>query len=259
MLGTLSMIYRQRDKADLSLTVLEMEEAVLEIYAAHVEATPVWNDRANAELCRYVSSTINTVTTISRESFSPFLFWLLLQHKHNVMFIMCTSSRRDTLIFKKNLIKNNLMMMLGKQLEWGPTIFRQLAGYEAKYGATFDDQMFLFMLGIPEVNKEPTLRNVERLTDAECYAIVRTSMSAEALRAMDARESPSILRLCAACGTKEGAIGDFNPCACKTVFYCGVECQAQHRKAHKKACKKALLARLRTARKRVGRKGKGRR
>ena len=217
MLGTLSMIYRHRNEAELSLAVLEMEEAVLEIYVAHVDAIPMSSDRIGAEMCR------------------------------------------DTLIFKKNLIKNNLMMMLDKQLEWGPTIFRQLAGYEAKYGKTFDEQMYLFMLKIPEVNKEPTLRNVERLTDAECYAIVRKQMNAEELRAMDARDSAAILRVCAACDTKEGAIGDFKPCACKTVYYCGVECQTRHRNAHKTACKKALRARLRAAQKRAGRKTKGRR
>jgi len=44
---------------------------------------------------------------------------------------------------------------------------------------------------------------------------------------------------CASCGTAEGDDIQLRTCtACKSVRYCGVKCQRDHRPKHKKACKK---------------------
>ncbi len=48
-----------------------------------------------------------------------------------------------------------------------------------------------------------------------------------------------MMSCCASCGTSEGDDIQLRTCtACKSVRYCGVTCQRNHRPAHKKACKK---------------------
>ncbi len=79
-------------------------------------------------------------------------------------------------------------------------------------------------------------------------------MGADELRASDAASSGAILLLCAACGESEGAVGDFERCACHTVVYCGVECQANHRKAHKRDCKNAMKKRKKAKARKKGRR-----
>ena len=59
---------------------------------------------------------------------------------------------------------------------------------------------------------------------------------------MSAKEGTSnniIMSCCASCGAAEGDGIQLRTCtACKSVRYCGVTCQRNHRPKHKKACKK---------------------
>ncbi|KAK1747264.1 zf-MYND and TPR domain-containing protein [Skeletonema marinoi] len=52
-------------------------------------------------------------------------------------------------------------------------------------------------------------------------------------------ESDDTMMFCAACGTAEGGDVKLKKCnACKSVRYCGVNCQKEHRPQHKRKCKK---------------------
>eukprot|EP00985_Skeletonema_marinoi_P017141 scaffold9348_cov162-Skeletonema_marinoi.AAC.1 len=52
-------------------------------------------------------------------------------------------------------------------------------------------------------------------------------------------ESDDTMMCCAACGTAEGGDVKLKKCtACKSVRYCGVNCQKEHRPQHKRKCKK---------------------
>ena len=49
------------------------------------------------------------------------------------------------------------------------------------------------------------------------------------------------MRLCANCGTSESDGIKLKICtACKSVRYCGIKCQKEHRPKHKQACKKRV-------------------
>ena len=71
------------------------------------------------------------------------------------------------------------------------------------------------------------------------HIIIKNLMMNEA--AASESESDTIMMFCASCGTAE-AIGDdikLKDCsACHLVKYCSVKCQKDHRKQHKKACKR---------------------
>lgn len=41
---------------------------------------------------------------------------------------------------------------------------------------------------------------------------------------------------CGHCDKQEASLGEFKKCVCKKVVYCGVACQRQHWKKHKKVC-----------------------
>src|SRR6056300_1113378 len=47
--------------------------------------------------------------------------------------------------------------------------------------------------------------------------------------------------VCASCGT--AAVDDvkLKKCSCNLVKYCSIKCQKEHRRKHKKACKKRLI------------------
>ena len=215
MLGTLATIYRQRGEIELAATVLlGVYQDVLTIYTTH---------------CSLAGARARGLSAIDRGE------------------EMCC----DSLTFKFNLIKNNLGIQL-EQWEWMPQIFRDLASYEVKYGKTFDEQMYAFVVPMM-LGKEPTLDVIAALTDKECMKMLRTSLAAHedipgGYDGFDPSQSSAVLLKCVACGQSEEALGDFTYCACKLVVYCGSECQAGHRKVHKRACKNAL--------KKKGKKGK---
>eukprot|EP00984_Skeletonema_dohrnii_P005111 scaffold1799_cov134-Skeletonema_dohrnii-CCMP3373.AAC.1 len=54
-----------------------------------------------------------------------------------------------------------------------------------------------------------------------------------------AEESDEIMMCCASCGTAQADDIQLKTCtACKSVRYCSVKCQKEHRPQHKRACKK---------------------
>ena len=62
-------------------------------------------------------------------------------------------------------------------------------------------------------------------------------------------------KFCSACGKAGTPGGDLKKCtACKSVWYCGVNCQIDHRKAHKKECKR-IKKELAAREKQEGQKG----
>jgi tetratricopeptide (TPR) repeat protein len=59
------------------------------------------------------------------------------------------------------------------------------------------------------------------------------------MSAVDEEAADDTMLRCASCGTAAGGNINLKICtACKLVRYCSVECQKNHRKQHKKACKK---------------------
>jgi len=60
------------------------------------------------------------------------------------------------------------------------------------------------------------------------------------MMSVDPEADTNMMMCCASCGTSEGDdIIKLKTCtACKSVRYCSVECQRDHRPKHKKACKK---------------------
>eukprot|EP00984_Skeletonema_dohrnii_P007364 scaffold2671_cov81-Skeletonema_dohrnii-CCMP3373.AAC.4 len=55
----------------------------------------------------------------------------------------------------------------------------------------------------------------------------------------DLEEASNMMMFCAACGIAGGDDIKLKKCtACKSVRYCGVKCQKEHRPQHKKECKK---------------------
>ena len=53
-------------------------------------------------------------------------------------------------------------------------------------------------------------------------------------------EASDMVMCCASCGKAEVDDVKLKQCACKLVRYCSVDCQKNHRKQHKKACKKRM-------------------
>eukprot|EP00985_Skeletonema_marinoi_P003294 scaffold1373_cov134-Skeletonema_marinoi.AAC.4 len=54
-------------------------------------------------------------------------------------------------------------------------------------------------------------------------------------------EDETVMMFCASCGTAENENIRLKKCnACKSVRYCGVQCQKDHRPQHKRACKKRV-------------------
>src|SRR6056300_1444694 len=59
------------------------------------------------------------------------------------------------------------------------------------------------------------------------------------MSAVDEEAADGTMLRCASCGTAAGGNINLKICtACKLVRYCSVECQKNHRRQHKKACKK---------------------
>jgi len=89
------------------------------------------------------------------------------------------------------------------------------------------------------VNNNESDTNIWSDPDAvlSCASLIgELIMSANNINEPDASMN---LSCCASCGTAEGDDIKLKTCtACKSVRYCSVECQRNHRPKHKKACKK---------------------
>ena len=144
----------------------------------------------------------------------------------------------DGLNYKYQIIRFNLCMQTQRYSQCGK-LFRTLAHYELKYKKNFDEQNYLFML-YAVLKKRPTAAILDSLTEAEVQKIVLAPLDlpgSEHLHVTDQARKNVSLQKCACCMKKEEAIATFSKCSkCKCTWYCGVECQRQDWKGHKRIC-----------------------
>jgi hypothetical protein len=152
----------------------------------------------------------------------------------NVMALDCYNG----LEYKYNLIRFNVAMETGAP---AGALLRALCEHEIKYGFTFDQQNFLYVIeGV--LGRKPTLQNVRALTDRDAVALLRavSNFTENPLRPTDEGPEKRIeanLTHCAHCKLPASEERKLKACSrCHTRRYCSTECQRRDWALHRKEC-----------------------
>lgn len=144
----------------------------------------------------------------------------------------------DLLYFKYRNIRYNLLFQT-KKYDGCVALFRDLAEYELKYNVSYEDQCFLFMIE-QVLKRKATASSLKKLTDKDVMKMVVAPVELLGPGFISEAEDAKrvALNLCGNCGLSESALGQFKRCQqCRSVFYCGRECQKLDWKIHKVNCK----------------------
>ncbi len=127
---------------------------------------------------------------------------------------------------RANMLRFDLNAVLQRH-EANIPLFRELSQYEKEY--------------VPLKDHEFTLRRKRGPSDAKIIIVSKERM--RDLGTTADRDSALVeLHQCGSCGKNEAALGKFLNCArCKSVSYCGRDCQKNHwQNGHKKICKEKV-------------------
>jgi hypothetical protein len=140
----------------------------------------------------------------------------------------------DSLTYKFNLIVINTNQQLGIK-EPAIKAFREAVTFEIQQKYGFDQQNFGFMLHVIHSNNPNymSMKVLKKTSDEEIWMVLMKAMSYGG----NVTNSNADLRKCKGCSSTEKKRGDYQICSrCKTVHYCGRECQKKDWKHHKLVC-----------------------
>lgn len=145
----------------------------------------------------------------------------------------------DTLFHKYRIIRYNLYFQTERYDEC-VDLYRKFCEYEFKYKLSYEEQMYLFMV-VEVLHKKISEANIRSLTDAEVKKMVMYPITiGHGTRYLDIEGKKKLVALhdCANCARTEDSFNSFPICKqCRSVYYCGRECQNKHWKSHKTMCR----------------------
>ena len=215
IIGTLATLHRQRGNLAHTLEIMEVYQKTLESYSKLVQLNrdqPNFNDaKACCEALRF---------------------------KYNLVKFNCLLDQYKESVESGNGPSDATNPFLKASAKYQ----REMIRYEIENNIDFDHQAFAFMFMVV-YQKEPTMKVLSKSTDEDLIEMTMWSIRASAeqgqfpLDRTPKQAKKIALATCANCGKQEPYLNTFNQCGrCKSVRYCGKECQATHWRVHKKSC-----------------------
>lgn len=238
-LGTMVSLYRNRGELELTGDIMKLKERIIVIFSnivntpGLVESFVTDPDRAPVQLREMIYShntamllftgQLHTAASatgglLNYKSISTYYFRQVIEHEI-ISFVEGSPREREVVIW--NLDKNPLFL---------ESLLRDM---HKKMTNPLDRSKL----------KRPTLEDLNRYSEDDLFEVLKCKFSEmfEENHAFINKklEKEAELRLCDAegCSAKEAMRGCFSLCSkCRSVRYCGRECQKAHWKVHKSNC-----------------------